>query len=125
MDEWATVQQALVITVIGVGLIFAVLFVLWGLMAALVRFTAPRAQVAPPPAAAPAQYEAADALHAARRHAAIVGVAVALALEAERAATAPLLQPAQGAISPWQATIRGNALSRRAGAFQRTPPPSR
>lgn len=125
MDGWETVQQALVITVIGVGLIFAVLFVLWGMMAALVRFTAPRAQVAPSPAPAPAQYEAADTRHTARRRAAIIGVAVALALEAERAATAPLLQPAQGDISPWQATIRGNALSRRAGAFQRTPPPSR
>ena len=125
MDEWETVQQALVITVIGVGLVFAVLFVLWGMMAALVRLTAPRAQAAPPPASAPAGHEAVDAIHAARRRAAIVGVAVALAIEAERAATAPLLQPAQGAISPWQATIRGNALSRRAGAFQRTPPPSR
>jgi len=123
MEIWNTTQQALMITVIGVGLVFAVLFVLWGMMAALVRLTAPRTQTAPPPA--PARHEAADTIHAAQRRAAIVGVAVALAIEAERAATAPLLQPAQGAISPWQATIRGNALSRRAGAFQRTPPPSR
>lgn len=125
MENWNTIQQAIVITVIGVTLIFAVLLVLWGLMAALVRITAPRTQVAPPLAPAPARHEAAETIHAARRGAAIVGVAVALAIEAERAATAPLLQPAQGAISPWQATIRGNALSRRAGAFQRTPPPSR
>ncbi|MFZ1769472.1 MAG: hypothetical protein WAU00_09760, partial [Caldilinea sp.] len=60
--------------------------------------------------------------HAARRGAAVIGVAVALALQAERSTSAPLLQPAQGAISPWQATIRGNALSRRAGAFHRNPP---
>ncbi|HHY58457.1 MAG TPA: hypothetical protein GYA08_23820 [Chloroflexi bacterium] len=124
MEDWNTIQQALLITVIGVGLIFAVLFVLWGLMAALVRLTAPRLPVAtPPPPAAPSA--TVDAGHAARRRAAIVGVAVALAIEAERAATAPLLQPTPGIISPWQATMRGNALSRRAGVFQRTPPSSR
>lgn len=123
MELWNTTQQALLITVIGVSLIFAVLFVLWGLMAALVRITAPRPPVTSP--IEPGQSEAAAALHAVRRRAAIVGVAVALAIEAERAAHAPLLQPTPGAISPWQATMRGNALSRRAGVFQRLPPSSR
>ena len=125
METWNVTQQALMITVIGVGLIFTVLFVLWGLMAALVRITAPRPQAAPLPTPSPTGSEAAVNLHAARRRAAVVGVAVALALEAERAASAPLLQATPGAISPWQATIRGNALSRRAGVFQRTPPSSR
>lgn len=123
MELWNTTQQTFLITVIGISLIFAVLFVLWGLMAALVRITAPRPQATPP--LAPTQSKGADALHAARRRAAIVGVAVALAIEAERAAHAPLLQPTPGAISPWQATLRGNALSRRAGVFQRMPPSSR
>lgn len=125
METWNVTQQALMITVIGVGLIFTVLFVLWGLMAALVRITAPRPQASPLPTPSPTGSEAAVALHAARRRAAVVGVAVALALEAERAASAPLLHATPGAISPWQATIRGNALSRRAGVFQRTPPSSR
>lgn len=122
MQDWSTLQQALMITLIGVGLVFAVLFVMWGLMAALVRVTTPR-----PVAEAPAAEEAAAmiagdvARGAARRRAALVGVAVALAMEAERS-IAPPLSPAQGAISPWQATIRGNALSRRAGAFRRNPP---
>lgn len=124
METWNVTQQALMITIIGVGLIFAVLLVLWGLMAALVHLTARHTQVdTPTPAAAPSGVPVDR--HAARRRAAIVGVAVALAIEAERAATAPLLQPTPGAISPWQATIRGNALSRRAGVFQRTPPSSR
>jgi Na+-transporting methylmalonyl-CoA/oxaloacetate decarboxylase gamma subunit len=118
MQDWSTVQQALMITFIGVGLIFAVLFVMWGLMAALVRVTTPRPVAeAPAPEAAAAPTSGA----AARRRAALVGVAVALAIEAERR-VAPPLSPAQGAISPWQATIRGNALSRRAGAFRRNPP---
>lgn len=117
MDGWSTTQQALMITAIGVTLIFAVLFVMWGFMAALVRITAPRQPVGPPlvESAPP------TAALAARRRAAIVGVAVALALEADRNSAAPLLQPAPGRISPWQATIRGNALSRRAGAFRRNP----
>lgn len=117
MDGWSTTQQALVITAIGVTLIFTVLFMMWGFMAALVRITAPR-----PPAATPLVESAPPATAlATRRRAAVVGVAVALALEADRNSAAPLLQPAQGRISPWQATIRGNALSRRAGAFRRNP----
>ncbi len=126
MEEWSTLQQALMITIIGVGLVFAVLFVMWGLMAVLVRVTTPRtAAEAPAPedtAATAGDAAITAAPTAARRRAALVGVAVALAIEAERA-IAPPLTPAQGAISPWQATIRGNALSRRAGAFRRNPPP--
>jgi len=124
MEHWTTVQQALVISGIGIGLIFAVLIVMWGLMAALVRVTPPRAhRELPAQAGLPAMTAGGDDLnHAARRGAAVIGVAVALALQAERSTAAPLLEPAQGALSPWQATIRGNALSRRAGAFHRTPP---
>ncbi len=126
MEDWSILQQALMITLIGVGLVFAVLFVMWGLMAALVRITTPRTAAEPGAPEADSAALAGDAGHstarqAARRTAALVGVAVALALEAERR-VAPPLSPAQGAISPWQATIRGNALSRRAGAFRRNPP---
>lgn len=47
METMSVVEQALVITVIGVVSIFAVLFILWGLMAALVRVTAPRTSAQP------------------------------------------------------------------------------
>lgn len=127
MAAWSTVEQALVITVIGVSSIFVVLIVMWGLMAALVRFTAPR----PAPTATTMTKQAAESnsavnaehVRSARRHAAVAAIAVALALEADRTRSASLLQPARGAISAWQATLRGNALSRRAGVFRRNPPP--
>ncbi len=121
MTDLSNIESALLITMIGVTLIFAVLLVMWGLMALLVRLTAPRPEPAEAHAVTPAAAHdnRADAL---RRQAAVAAVAVALAIEAERARSAPLLQSAPGPISPWQATLRGNALSRRAGAFRRNPP---
>ncbi len=135
MATWSTVEQALIITVIGVSSIFVVLLVMWGLMAALVRFTAPRQAAAAVSATAVSaaantspmdgdSSEASIQQQARRRRAAVAAVAVALAVEAEQARSAPFLQPAQGAISPWQATLRGNALSRRAGVYRRNPPSS-
>jgi Na+-transporting methylmalonyl-CoA/oxaloacetate decarboxylase gamma subunit len=121
MVNWSNIEQALLITMIGVTLIFVVLLVMWGFMALLVRLAAPR----PEPAKAQATTAISandDAAVVTRRKAAVVAVAVALAIEAERARSALLLQSAPGPISPWQATLRGNALSRRAGAFRRNPP---
>ena len=121
MADLSNIEQALLITVIGVTLIFVVLMVMWGLMALLVRVAAPRPEPAEAQAAAipTGSGEAADV---AQRRAAVAAVAVALAIKAERARSAPFLQSAPGPISPWQATLRGNALSRRAGAFRRNPP---
>ena len=122
METMSVVEQALVITVIGVVSIFAVLFILWGLMAALVRVTAPRTSAQPGASSAPddaARVAAEAAASAARQRAAAVAVAVALALETQSQPAAPAAQQAQGPISPWQATIRGNAMSRRAGVFRR------
>ena len=78
MENWTTVQQALVITGIGISLIFAVLIVMWGLMAALVRITPPRARrELPAQTELPAMTAGDDDLnHAARRGAAVIGVAV-------------------------------------------------
>ena len=112
MDTATVVQQALVITVIGVVSIFAVLFILWGLMAVLVRVTAVRT-----PRQEPVAVDTAPADGAAR--AAAVAVAVALALQADAAAAASTTPVVQGPISPWQATLRGNAMSRRAGVYRR------
>ena len=120
METMSVVEQALVITVIGVVSIFAVLFILWGLMAALVRVTAPRTSAQPGASSAPddAARVAAEAVaSAARQRAAAVAVAVALALKLQ---AQPAAQLTQRPISPWQATIRGNAMSRRAGVFRRS-----
>lgn len=124
MQSWSVIQQALLISVIGIVLIFAVLLMMWGMMAILVRVTAPRraATVGAPVTVAAAGDAAAAERTAARRRAAAAAVAIALALEAERDAAVLRMQQAQGAISPWQATIRGNVLSRRASVFRRNPP---
>ena len=127
METMSVVEQALVITVIGVVSIFAVLFILWGLMAGLVRVTAPRTSAQPsasnPLGDATPSRAAIAAITVARQRAAAVAVAVALALDAQSQPPAPDAQPVQSPISPWQATIRGNAMSRRAGVFRRNPPP--
>lgn len=113
MATMSVVEQALIITAIGVVSIFAVLFVLWGLMAALVRLTAERKPAAAvTDAAADAQQDAAQA--------AAVAVAVALALQAQ-ASPGDGPPVTQGPISPWQATLRGNAMSRRASVYGRPP----
>lgn len=127
MQALSIVQQALVITVIGVVLIFVVLFVLWGLMAGLVRVTAPRAKLqdetGPVAIGAEAQIPAPVATGNAARRAAVAAVAVALALAAHADRASSPVHREQGPISPWQATIRGNAMSRHAGVFRRNPPP--
>lgn len=121
MFNFDNIEQALLITVIGVTLIFVVLLVMWGFMALLVRLAAPQPEPTKAQAASAASVNE-DVTVMTRRRAAVVAVAVALAIEAKRAHSAPLLQSAPGPISPWQATLRGNALSRRAGAFRRNPP---
>ncbi len=121
MINFGNIEQALLITVIGVTLIFVVLLVMWGFMALLVRLAAPQPEPIQAQVAS-ATSVSDDAAMMTRRRAAVVAVAVALAIETERAHSAPLLQSAPGPISPWQATLRGNALSRRAGAFRRNPP---
>lgn len=119
MQALGVVEQALVITVIGVALIFAVLFVLWGLMAALVRASADPVGEQSAPALPVAETVAPSATDSCRR-AAAVAVAVALSLDTARRASAPSPQPPS---SPWQSTIRGNIMSQRAAAYRRNPPP--
>ena len=118
MQALSIVEQALVITVIGVVLIFAVLFVLWGLMAALVRASADPVAEQPAPAELAAETVAPSETDP-RRRAAVVAAAVALALDAARRAPVPSPQSPQASLSSWQSTIRGSIMSQRAGAFRR------
>lgn len=127
MQALSVVQQALIVTVIGVVLIFVALFVLWGLMAALVRVTTPRTQLQEETVGvgAEALIPAPVAVGQGARRAAVAAVAVALALAAQEERSSSSPQRPQGPISPWQATIRGNAMSRHAGVFRRNPPRQR
>jgi Na+-transporting methylmalonyl-CoA/oxaloacetate decarboxylase gamma subunit len=108
---------ALQMTVIGMGLVFGSILLLWGIMAVLVRVLPEREEASeeatpvPAPAARPAPV-AEDAARARKQRAAAVAVAVALALEAE-ARVLPFPAPATATVSAWQAVMRGRQLKER------------
>lgn len=112
--------NALWITLIGMGLVFLALLLLWGMMEFMVRATsrAARAEVeeasqAESAAAAP------EAPAAARSKAALAAaVAVAIAL-AQHHAAAPVETPVSANISVWQAAMRTARLNQRANQYMR------
>lgn len=118
--------NALWITLIGMGLVFLAILLLWGLLALLVRITAePRAAVKtvePPPggplAAEAQQLADSDSLRLIdrKRQAAAAAVAAALSLQKQPPEVfAPLPRSSEpaGLVSPWQAVQRAGQLSRR------------
>ena len=99
-------QSALLITAIGMGLVFAAISFLWGFMVLLVRVSAVRE-----PAESAEELESAAMASAAndtlvKKRAAAVAVAVALALPK---ANLPL--KAEAVVSPWQAVMRSHQLT--------------
>lgn len=105
------IQQGLMITVIGMGLVFVVIIFLWWLMGLLVRATTKKEVVSPEE---PAHIPAADVLASPamdgverRRRAAAAAVAVGLALSQNRGQT---FLPETGAMSPWQSVHRARQL---------------
>jgi Na+-transporting methylmalonyl-CoA/oxaloacetate decarboxylase gamma subunit len=116
--DTSPLSQAIFITVTGMGLVFVLLGLLWGLMALIVRMTAERpAPASASPATIPPDREQETDR---RRRAAAAAVAVALALQQPGDESVPQSMP----ISPWQATLRGNALSRRSASYSRRPAPA-
>ncbi len=101
---------ALQISMVGMGLVFGAIVLLWGLMALLVRLTAERPE--PAPAGLDSQREL-------KQRAAAAAVAAALAIEVQRPTeVAPFLPrqfplPPSATISPWQAVRRAHLLNRR------------
>lgn len=97
---------SLQITLIGMGLVFGAISLLWIVMAALVRLTPAGEEAAEPAAAAPIE----PAAHRAQQRAAIAAVAVAIAHD-----TTPKVHkfplPATPGVSAWQAVQRGRQLS--------------
>lgn len=109
---------SLIITVIGMGLVFSAILLLWGVMEALVKITADKPTAAPaaPPEPAPALASAAgDRENKARAAAAAVAITLAMRQAAPH-------KPEDGAaISPWQAVLRSGQLSQRSANFNRKP----
>lgn len=92
---------AIHITVIGMGLVFGAIAVLWALMAVLVRFTEERAIS-----------EAEEAERELKVFAAAAAVSLALASESEvDVHEFPL--PSTPLVSAWQAVMRSNMLNKK------------
>ncbi|HZY40817.1 MAG TPA: OadG family protein [Anaerolineae bacterium] len=97
---------SLQITLIGMGLVFGAIILLWIMMVVLVRLTPDREEAAEPEATAPIEPTA----NRAKQRAAIAAVAVALAHEATpKIHEFPL--PATPIVSAWQAVQRGRQLN--------------
>ncbi len=113
----SVLQQGLLITVIGMGLVFAVIVFLWWLMGLLVRATTKEDK---PSALETGDEEGLEGLAApelpdlgAKRRAAATAVAVAIALAQARSRPKPG-KPLEevGAASPWQNLHRARQLER-------------
>lgn len=99
---------SLQITLIGMGLVFGAIVLLWIMMAVLVRLTPDREEAAEP-AAEENPIEPALSDRALKQRAAIAAVAVAIAHEATpKIHEFPL--PATPIVSAWQAVQRGRQL---------------
>jgi Na+-transporting methylmalonyl-CoA/oxaloacetate decarboxylase gamma subunit len=101
---------SLLITVIGMGLVFASIIFLWWLMEALMRLTSIKGDVQA--SVPPARPEEDPAEQDRRRRAAAAAVALALAQEQE-AGVHEFPLPATAVVSPWQGVMRANNLKQR------------
>jgi Na+-transporting methylmalonyl-CoA/oxaloacetate decarboxylase gamma subunit len=117
-----SLSLALQISLIGMGLVFGAILLLWGIMTLLIRVTAERAiEQEPAEPAEPVRAhegaieEAEPERKATRLSAAAVAVAAALALESEaaRPASRAPRRPPTAAVSAWQTVMRGNQIKQR------------
>ncbi len=105
-------SDVLWITLIGMGLVFIAILLLWGLMVLLVRLTAEKQETSPVERPL-VVLDGSDLLpttpdRARKRRAAAAGVAVALALAQPESAA----RQAGSSISAWQAVHRAGQLNR-------------
>jgi Na+-transporting methylmalonyl-CoA/oxaloacetate decarboxylase gamma subunit len=105
---------SLVITALGMGIVFGTILALWGLMAALTRFLADRPGAADSPGPAPVT-ESED-----RAKAVALAVAVAVALAEQGLSTArPLPVPPTALVSAWQLGMRTRQMSQKGERFNK------
>ena len=91
------------LTVVGMGLVFGAIVLLWIVMAALVKFTSVDEQVG---------HKMSEGDRDRKRKAAAIAVAVALESEANlEPHEFPL--PPTAVVSPWQSVMRSNILNKR------------
>lgn len=105
----SVIQQGLLITAIGMGLVFAVIIFLWGLMALLVRMTSNNKIKPEPEAELQSETERVQSLVVSegQRRAAAAATAVALTIESCQHGRSKNQYNEQFAgLSPWQAFHR-------------------
>jgi hypothetical protein len=99
-------SQALLITVVGMSLVFGAILLLWGTMAILVRLTSPAGQASEERLGNEDEMEL-------KRQAAAAAVAVALELAEAGAPVHEFPLPPTATVSPWQAVMRTRMLNKR------------
>jgi sodium pump decarboxylase gamma subunit len=104
---------AIEITIVGMGLVFAALILIWWMMALLTRFTAEKE--APASETAPAAQEKDE-----KAQAAAIGVAIAMA-EHQLSQAHPLHDPPTAIVSAWQLGMRTRQLSQKGTPIVRNP----
>lgn len=122
-----TTINALWITLVGMGIVFLVLLLLWGLMALMVRVAAPRTKAEEAseiaveeeePQVAGAAIPVPDLGGESRIKAAAAAVAVALALRA-RENGHPSARTTGESFSAWQSVLRANQLTQHSRMYSR------
>jgi sodium pump decarboxylase gamma subunit len=108
----SVIQQGLMITVIGMGLVFLVIIFLWWLMGLLVKVTTKAEGVAeePEPAAIGEMYVPEMAAIEQLRRAAAAAVAVGLTIDSRAARRLQSKTQTDGGLSPWQSVHRAQQL---------------
>jgi sodium pump decarboxylase gamma subunit len=104
---------ALEITVIGMGLVFAALILIWWMMALLTRFTAEKEVPAGEAASAEPKNDE-------KAQAAALAVAIAMA-DHQLSQAHPLQDPPTAIISAWQLGMRSRQLSQKGTPIVRNP----
>ena len=105
---------ALEITIIGMGLVFAALILIWWMMALLTRFTAEKE--------APAGETASSAAETTDEKAQAAALAVAIAMAEHQLSQAhPLQDPPTAIVSAWQLGMRSRQLSQKGTPIVRSP----
>lgn len=101
---WENLTTALGITVLGMGLVFGAILLLWLMMAVLMRLTAEQGRI---------EQEEHDAERELKQQAAIVAVVVALAREQDQMQPHAFPLPPTAIVTAWQAVQRGRLLSQK------------
>jgi Na+-transporting methylmalonyl-CoA/oxaloacetate decarboxylase gamma subunit len=107
-------SAALLVSLLGMGIVFGIIILTWGIMAALTRIPPGKDELAEAQESeaeeAGAGAVAATLPDPARAAAAAVAVALALGQQARPVRARPRAEPATTAISAWQSVMRGRQL---------------